>query len=84
MYNAPNNPHIRGLEWIGSLGNHDVLGHTGGIDAQIAYSSVNPNWIMPSRYYTADISAKNGPSIRIHVAYTSCWVKSVSLLAYSP
>jgi acid phosphatase len=30
------------------LGNHDYLGNT---QAQIRYSSMNPSWIMPYRYY---------------------------------
>ena len=43
---------------------------------QIAYGKKNPNWILPARYYNADVkSAKT--SIRFHVAHTSCFVKKV-------
>ena len=36
------------MKFYAILGNHDYLGNT---DAQIKYSTINPNWIMPHRYY---------------------------------
>lgn len=102
IYQTEKTPNLLNLPWIGSLGNHDVLGTCGilllaamlqhcviswaycnaglkaGIDAQIAYSQENNNWVLPARYYTADVNASAGPSVRIHTAYTSCWVSSVS------
>lgn len=53
-------------------------GLKGGVDAQIAYQNTNPNWILPGRYYAADVVAPGGPSIRFHVAHTSCFVEKVS------
>lgn len=38
-----------GLPFYASLGNHD---NTGNIEAQIAYSAIDPNWIMPAETYT--------------------------------
>ena len=43
---------------------------------QIAYQKQNPNWILPARYYNADVKSA-GTSIRFHVAHTSCFVKKV-------
>lgn len=74
VYNIPAMEHINGLPWISSLGNHDILGMKAGVDTQIAYQQKNPNWILPSRWYTADVKATSGPSVRFHVAHTSCWV----------
>lgn len=40
------------IPWYGVLGNH---GYGYSADAQVQYSQVNPQWVMPSRYYTKRI-----------------------------
>ncbi|KAL4423141.1 hypothetical protein ABPG77_007794 [Micractinium sp. CCAP 211/92] len=74
VYNARDMHALRGLPWINSLGNHDVLGLKGGVDEQIAYQQKNKNWILPGRWFNTDVSGAS-TSIRFHVAHTSCWVK---------
>ncbi|DAZ93259.1 TPA: hypothetical protein N0F65_012352 [Lagenidium giganteum] len=40
------------LPWLVALGNHDYLGNA---QAQIDYSKINSNWIMPERMFTLDV-----------------------------
>ena len=51
-----------------------VAGYKDGVDEQIAYHSMNKKWVLPARYYSADVKAGRGPSVRFHVAHTSCFV----------
>ncbi|MFC0182788.1 Calcineurin-like phosphoesterase [Pseudarcicella hirudinis] len=39
----------RQFNWYAALGNHDYMGSP---EAETAYHKVNPNWNLPSRYYT--------------------------------
>lgn len=48
------------IDWYSTLGNHE---HRGNIQGVIDYSSVNPYWNMPSRYYTK-VFKKGGVTIR--------------------
>lgn len=53
-------PYIKNLDWYVVLGNHDYQGN---YKAQVEYSKVDKNWILPDNYYamekaTAGFSAK--------------------------
>jgi acid phosphatase len=43
--------------WFVVLGNHDYAGEP---DAEIAYSSLNPRWRMPARYWREDMLTPDG------------------------
>jgi len=42
-------------DWYPILGNHDYMGDP---DAQVRYSKVSRRWVMPSRYYSKEVSLK--------------------------
>lgn len=63
IYQTPSTPAIQSLPWFHVIGNHDIP-TPGGVDAQIAYSAMNKNWNLPSRYYSADMIA-TGVSVRL-------------------
>lgn len=48
------------LPWWSILGNHD---HRGNVDAQVAYSKVNPRWNMPGRTWVKEFDA--GPVTKL-------------------
>ena len=59
------------IPWYATLGNHD---YNGNVDAQIQYTSINKNWIMPSRYYTFTKNTINGSSIQFIVLDTQDFI----------
>lgn len=40
-------------DWYPILGNHDYMGDP---DAQVRYSKISRRWVMPSRYYSKEVS----------------------------
>ncbi|KAJ1437636.1 Metallo-dependent phosphatase-like protein [Ochromonadaceae sp. CCMP2298] len=56
------------LKWYQSLGNHEY-GYS--VQAQIDYMQLNPNWILPNRYYTQRIEMADGIFMTILVLDTS-------------
>ncbi|WP_053058460.1 metallophosphoesterase [Pedobacter sp. BMA] len=44
-------------DWYPILGNHDYISDP---DAQVRYSKISRRWKMPSRYYSKEVSLKNG------------------------
>ena len=42
------------------LGNHDHLGNT---DAQLEYSSIHPQWVMPFNYYRRTFRSESDPTL---------------------
>lgn len=54
------------IDWYATLGNHE---HRGNIQGVIDYSRVNPNWNMPSPYYTK-VFEKGGVTIRFVILDT--------------
>ncbi len=45
-----------------TLGNHD---HKGDPDAQVAYSRMNPRWVMPARHYTVRRVLSDGTEVQL-------------------
>lgn len=50
------------IPWYSVLGNH---GYGYSADVQVQYSGVNPQWIMPSRYYTKRVLVDSATSTHI-------------------
>jgi len=51
-----NLPYIKDLDWYVVLGNHDYQGN---YKAQLDYSRVDNNWILPNNYYSKEKFADN-------------------------
>ncbi len=45
-----------------TLGNHDYIFDP---DAQVAYAAIDPQWRMPSRYYTQKLTAPDGSTVQL-------------------
>lgn len=59
--------------WYISLGNHDYQGN---IQAQMDYGKINPNWILPDRYYTFVKKSPDGQKVRFVIIDTNPYVSS--------
>ncbi len=60
------------IKWYALLGNHDYCGTP---NAEIEYSKLHPNWIMPSRYYTFTKAIDSTTSIRFVMLDSSPFIK---------
>ncbi|KAK9919104.1 hypothetical protein WJX75_009438 [Coccomyxa subellipsoidea] len=64
IYQTPKTPNLQGLTWYNVFGNHDIV-INGSVEAQIAYTSTNPKWQIPSNYFLVDLpTVTGGPKIR--------------------
>jgi tartrate-resistant acid phosphatase type 5 len=59
--------------WYISIGNHDYYGNA---DAEIEYSKTSKRWILPSRYWSRIVTARDGSRIRFVFIDTSPFEKS--------
>ena len=59
MYTQPG---IADVPWIAVLGNHD---YRKSITAQIEYSTKNPKWIMPDKYFVRTLTGTSGATVAV-------------------
>lgn len=54
---------LTSVPWYVCAGNHDYYGGDAGINAEIAYSNKSKRWVFPDKYYSKEITTKDGTSI---------------------
>jgi tartrate-resistant acid phosphatase type 5 len=65
------------VPWYPALGNHD---YNGDPQAEVDYSSINPDWDMPSRYYTFVQAVDSNTSVRFIVLDTPALIDEIDQL----
>lgn len=80
VYQTTFTPNLQNLTWYNVFGNHDIV-INGSVEAQIAYSQVNPKWQMRTNgtagnnYYFLDLpTVAGGPRIRAFFLDTNPFV----------
>jgi predicted MPP superfamily phosphohydrolase len=63
----------RRYPWYVTLGNRDYRGN---VEAQLNYHSVNPNWILPDRYYTFTKELGGNQKVRFIIIDSNPYVSS--------
>ena len=56
VQNTTTTPALAGLPWLTCISNHDIAAGIDSINTQIAYSALDPRWVLPARWYSRDLS----------------------------
>ncbi|KAK9918357.1 hypothetical protein WJX75_003475 [Coccomyxa subellipsoidea] len=79
IFQTSKTPNLQGLTWYQTFGNHDMV-INGSVETQIAYTTTNPKWQIPSNYFLVDLpTVAGGPKIRAFFVDTNPFIASYNV-----